>query len=94
MKWRNFRRYSSKIDRFYVGQTSNLKNGITEQNSGESLYTSTGMPWTLLWSTEKSSLLASEVEFKLKNLTRVRKIRFMRKYFEGIHDLDLLNSNF
>ena len=84
--------YSSKLDRFYVGQTSNLENRIIEHNSGESLYTSTGIPWSLLWSTEKSSLRAAEdLELKLKNLTRVRKVKFMRKYPEGIRDQELLD---
>jgi putative endonuclease len=85
--------YSSGINRFYVGQTSNLDNRITEHNSGESPYTSTGIPWKLLWSTTKPTLrTAEDLEFKLKNLTRVRKIRFMRKYPDGIQDMDLLNS--
>ena len=84
--------YSFKIDRFYIGQTSNLENRITEHNSGESPYTSTGLPWTLLWSTEKTSLRAAEdLESKLKNLTRVRKIKFIRKYSEGIRDVELFN---
>jgi putative endonuclease len=85
--------YSSIIDRFYVGQTSNPEKRIIEHNSGESPYTSTGIPWTLLWSVQKPSLrTAEDLEFKLKNLTRVRKIKFMRKYSQGIHDMDLLNS--
>jgi predicted GIY-YIG superfamily endonuclease len=63
-----------------------------EHNSGESPYISTGVPWTLVWSTKKPSLRAAEdLEFKLKNLTRVRKIKFMRKYSEGMNDMDLLN---
>ena len=85
--------YSKKINRFYVGQTSDLNNRFTEHNSEESPYTSQGIPWILLWSTIKPSLRAAEdLEEKLKNLSRVRKMRFMRKYSNGIFDEGLLNE--
>jgi putative endonuclease len=85
--------YSKNLNRFYIGYTNNLNNRIKEHNGRESKYTSGGTPWALLWSTTKPSVRDAEnLEFKLKNLTRVRKIRFMRKYAEGIHDLDLLND--
>jgi hypothetical protein len=47
--------YSFKIDRFYVGQTINLKNRLAEHNSGESPNTSMGIPWSLVWSTSKDT---------------------------------------
>jgi putative endonuclease len=85
--------YSKKLNRFYVGQTSNLNNRLIEHNTGESPYTSAGIPWTLVWSTSKPSFRAAEImEDKLKNLSRSRKIKFMRKYAEGIADEVLLNE--
>ena len=84
--------YSPKLNRFYVGYTSNIDRRIGEHNTGKSTYTSSGIPWSLLWTIIKPSFRAAEdLEFKLKNLSRARKIKFMRKYNVGIHDLDLLD---
>ena len=78
------------MDRRYVEQSSNLNNRMIDHNRGESLLTSTGIPWILLCSTEKSSLrVVEDIEFRLKNLNRGRKIKFMRKHPEEIHDLGL-----
>ena len=83
--------YSKKLSRFYIGHTTNLHNRLTEHNSGESPYTSQGVPWALLWSAKKDSQRqANALEFKLKNLSRARKIKFIRKYADFIQDLDLL----
>jgi len=83
--------YSKKLNRFYVGQTTNLGNRLSEHNQGESNYTSQGLPWTLLWSVSKSSLNeALTFERKLKNLSRARKMKFMIKYDEGVHNAKLL----
>ena len=83
--------YSKKLNRFYVGQTINLKNRIEEHNNDESAYTSQGTPWTLLWSTIKPTLReAEDLEQKLKNLTRKRKVKFINKYTEGLVDHTLL----
>ncbi len=85
--------YSSKLNRFYVGQTIHLHKRLTEHNKGESSYTSTGIPWSLQWSTAKSTRKdAEELEQKLKNLSRERKISFMNKYNEGIDDQILLKK--
>ena len=85
--------YSKKLNRFYVGQTIDLQNRVEEHNNGESPYTSTGTPWTLIWSTVKSSFRETELlEQKLKNLSRTRKIRFMLKYLEGVANMKLLKS--
>ncbi len=57
------------------------------------MYTATGVPWSLLWSTIKPALRSAEdLETKLKNLTRVPKIKFIRKYHRGIRDVELLNQ--
>lgn len=83
--------YSEKLNHFYIGHTTNLDNRFTKHNNGESPYTSQGIPWSLLWSTTKNSFrLAEALEFKLKNLSRSRKIKFMKKYHEGVVEQDLL----
>ena len=83
--------YSVKLNRFYVGHTSNLENRFKKHNNGESAYTSQGIPWNLLWSTTKNSYRRAEaLEFKLKNLSRVRKIKFMKNYSKGIKDHKLI----
>ena len=83
--------YSKKLNRFYAGHTSTLENRLVEHNSGESSYTSQGMPWILLWSATKPSFRQAEaLEFKLKNLSQSRKIKFMMKYSEGVVDQLLL----
>ena len=85
--------FSSKLNRFYVGQTSNLDRRIEEHNNGESPYTSQGVPWQLVWSTSKPSRSNAEVlEKKLKNLNKDRKLKFMFKYVEGIKNMELLSS--
>lgn len=84
--------HSNKLQRFYVGQTINLDRRLDEHNKGKSSYTSTGTPWILLWSTTKSSLSGTEIlERKLKNLSRERKVKFMKKYHEGIRGPEMLD---
>ena len=85
--------FSKRLNRFYIGFTKDLDNRIQEHNSGESPYTSQGMPWKLIWTTTKSTTRSAEVlEQKLKNLSRDRKIKFIKKYKEGIRDPDIFNE--
>lgn len=85
--------HSFKLNRFYIGQTINLENRLVEHNSGGSQYSSAGTPWLLIWSTTKESYRQAEaLEFKLKNLSRSRKIKFMQKYDEGLSNPDILES--
>ena len=72
---------SGKLGRYYVGQTGNITKRLFEHNQGMSPYTSTGIPWKLECVVTKSSLKEAQVlERKLKNLSRIRKIRFIKKY--------------
>jgi putative endonuclease len=49
--------------------------------------TSPGVPWQLLWYTEKESRSSAQVlESKLKNLSRARLLKLMQKYSGGIAD--------
>lgn len=41
--------YSAVVDRYYVGQTSNLEDRIKRHNQGRSKYTKSGIPWNLVY---------------------------------------------
>ncbi|MBT8236123.1 MAG: GIY-YIG nuclease family protein [Bacteroidia bacterium] len=77
--------FSTRLNLFYVGVTNNIEKRLIEHNKFASCFTSTGVPWTLLWSTSKTDRKSAErLESRLKNLTRKRKIEFMIKYKDGI----------
>ena len=85
--------YSRKLNRFYVGSTSDMTNRLVQHNAGQSSFTKSGIPWILLWTTTKPSrILAEKLEFKIKNLSHQRKFNFMQKYDEGVEDLLTLAS--
>ena len=72
--------WSDKLQKFYIGQTSNLEDRIYRHNHGYEKYTSKGMPWTLIWSTQKKSRQeAMTLERKLKNYTQKRLRDFISK---------------
>lgn len=84
--------YSRKFSRFYVGVSTDVQRRLTQHNNKETPFTAGGVPWVLIWSTTKHSVSEAEIlERKLKNLTRERKIRFMKKYDEGLVLKDILD---
>ena len=79
--------YSETTDRLYRGQTKDVASRLSRHNRRMEPSTSTGAPWQLLWYTEKGERSeAQNLETKLKRLSRVRLLRFMQKYNEGIPD--------
>jgi putative endonuclease len=42
--------YSSKIDKYYTGQTMNLDRRLEEHNCGKTPVSASGMPWKLIYS--------------------------------------------
>jgi putative endonuclease len=40
--------WSEKLNKLYIGETSNLKNRIDFHNAGKQRYTSRGVPWKLV----------------------------------------------
>ena len=83
--------YSSRIDQFYKGQTSDLTNRLKRHNTGYEKFTKKGVPWKLIWATEKENLSQAIIlESKLKNLGRVQTIKFMFKYHQGVAGPDEL----
>lgn len=41
--------YSTIVDRYYVGQTSNLEERLKRHNQGRSKYTKSDIPWKLVY---------------------------------------------
>ncbi len=42
--------YSNKINKRYIGSTSNISKRLIEHNSGKSKFTKSGIPWKLVYS--------------------------------------------
>jgi putative endonuclease len=70
--------YSEKLNKFYVGACINLERRFYEHNIGHSTYTSTGMPWILMYSAQFPDLPTAK--------KRERQIKSMksRKYIEQL----------
>ncbi|WP_111671302.1 GIY-YIG nuclease family protein [Algoriphagus litoralis] len=61
--------YSKKIDKYYVGACSDLDRRIYEHSIGHSKFTSTGIPWELVYNEEWEDLsLAKQRELKIKKM--------------------------
>ena len=59
--------YSLSVDRYYVGQSSNLENQLKRHNQGMSKHTKSGIPWTLKYKeafASRSDAMAREKEIK------------------------------
>lgn len=84
------------MDSFYKGQCSNMNERLKRHNSGYEFATKLGIPWVLLWLTQKKTKSeAVKLELKLKNLSRQRTIELMQKYQSdvvGPDELILINQ--
>ena len=61
--------YSSKLNRFYIGYSSNLENRICDHNSGISTFTSKADDWELKYSEQfptRELAMKREKEIKKK----------------------------
>ncbi|MBL6647020.1 MAG: GIY-YIG nuclease family protein [Flavobacteriaceae bacterium] len=59
--------YSSSIDQYYIGHTSNLKDRLRRHNAGRSKATKHGIPWEVKYTqTFTTKLLAYRRELQLK----------------------------
>jgi len=60
--------YSSKINKFYVGQTEDIKRRLEEHNRGKTRFAATGVQWIIIFSKEFSSRSeAMKLEKKIKS---------------------------
>ena len=83
--------YSLGSDAFYRGQTNDMVERLKRHNSGYENFTKNGIPWTLLWITEKKTRKeALLLEKKMKNLSRKKLVSFMFKYQDDIAGPDAL----
>ena len=82
--------YSASSRKFYKGQTSDLDRRTAEHNSGKELSTKSGAPWRSIWSTTKETRSeALKLESHLKNLSQIRLLEFMQKYYSGYVNADI-----
>lgn len=70
--------HSQKLNKYYVGACTDLDRRLHEHNLGHSKFTSTGIPWVLVYSEEFDDLvLAKQRESKIKKMKS-------RTYIEGL----------
>ena len=70
--------YSSKLNKYYVGACANIERRLYEHNIGHSKFTSTGLPWRLMYTEEFKTLQeAKQREKKIKDMKS-------RKYIESL----------
>ncbi|MBP6687236.1 MAG: GIY-YIG nuclease family protein [Lacibacter sp.] len=70
--------YSAKLNKYYVGSTSDMERRFNDHNRGKEKFTSTGMPWKLVYSEPFDELAMArrrELEIKKKK---------SRKYIEQL----------
>ncbi|MBL7747402.1 MAG: GIY-YIG nuclease family protein [Chitinophagaceae bacterium] len=61
--------YSEKINKYYVGACTDLDRRLYEHNIGHSKFTSTGIPWKLVYSEPYETLTeAKQRELKIKKM--------------------------
>jgi putative endonuclease len=61
--------YSTKINKFYTGQTDDLNRRLEEHNRGKTSFMSNGVPWKIIFSKANDS---REVAMKLEKLIKKR----------------------
>jgi putative endonuclease len=77
--------FSESTDSYYKGQTQNIEERLFRHNNGYEKSTKRGIPWELIWKTEKSDRsLAVKLEMKLKNMSRDKLIDFIKRYSDKL----------
>jgi putative endonuclease len=72
--------FSQKINKYYIGSTTDLDRRLMEHNWGKEKFTSTGIPWVLVYK-EAFELLANARQRELS----IKKQK-SRKYIEKLID--------
>jgi putative endonuclease len=70
--------YSEKLNKYYVGACTDLERRLYEHNIGHSKFTSTGLPWQVVYTESFDTL----VEAKSREL-KIKKMK-SRKYIESL----------
>ena len=70
--------FFKKLDKYYIGSTSNLERRLEEHNRGKTTFTKTGIPWILVYYEEfnsKTEAIKRELEIKKrKSRTYIEKL--------------------
>ena len=76
--------YSAKLDKFYIGQTTDLNNRLQQHNDPNSSYsTKGGQPWVIFLTMHcKSISHAMKLERHIKNMKSKKFILDLKKYPE------------
>ncbi|MEB2776912.1 GIY-YIG nuclease family protein [Algoriphagus sp. D3-2-R+10] len=70
--------YSEKLAKYYVGACSNLDRRLYEHNISHSKFTSTGIPWELVYREDFDGLLtAKRRELQIKKMKSKKYIESM-----------------
>jgi putative endonuclease len=73
--------YSTRFDKFYIGQTNDLDNRLERHNAGTVSSTKPFLPWKMIFYISKETRSEALIlEKKLKNLTKARILDFIKKY--------------
>ena len=73
--------YSAGFDKFYIGQTNDIKDRIHRHNSGDVPSTKPYKPWIVILTISKETRSEALIlEKKLKNLLKERINAFIEKY--------------
>jgi putative endonuclease len=68
--------YSSKLDKYYVGSTTDMQRRLEEHNRGKEKFTKTGMPWLLV-----HKEIFEEIKQARQRELQIKKMK-SRKYIE------------
>jgi putative endonuclease len=78
MKYFVYILYSERLNKFYKGQTSDLKDRLFRHNAGREKATKSGIPWKLVWFCTKNNRSEAVIlEIKIKNLSTLRTKKFI-----------------
>jgi len=73
--------YSVSVDRYYVGQTSNLEDRLKRHNEGRNKYTKSGIPWKLVY--QESFESRSEAMTREEKIKSSKSREQLRRYIES-----------
>jgi len=70
--------YSEKLNKYYVGSTTDITRRLEDHNRGKEKFTSTGLPWTLIYKE-----LFEELKQARQRELYIKKMK-IRKYLETL----------
>ena len=70
--------YSEKLNKYYVGSTTDIQRRLEEHNQGKEKFTSTGVPWKLVYEE-----IFQELKQARQRELHIKKMK-SRKYIETL----------